>query len=345
MDDPRTRPLRWALIGCGNVGKWHAGSAVSTPDVEVRAFCDINTDAASSYCEQFQGYYYTTDPMQIFSDPDVDIVAIATPHGSHADLAVAALDAGKHLYLEKPMAMTTADCLRINAAMQAAGTKLMMNFTIRFSGATRAIKKRLRPPKVSHAQCMVSDYYLSDALDRWYWDPALGGGPLYDVGVHMVDLLCWMHGAPPIEVFATGGQVTHPGAATTPGVTDTAAATIRFANNSVATLLMSDAGSNDVLSKWFFQFFDGKHSAVLHDHFKKVTFTGPEANTDELRTETIAPPPIERLPLLVAAIRHDTDPYVPATAGIIATLVVEQIAQSIHTGQPRKIELPSELRA
>ena len=105
--------------------------------------------------------------------------------------------AGKHLFLEKPMAMTTADCLRIHEAMQTAGTKLMLNFSIRFSGAARALRKRLdATPKVSHSQCMMSP---AD-LNRWRWHPVEGGGPLWDVGVHMVDYLCWVHDSAPVEV-------------------------------------------------------------------------------------------------------------------------------------------------
>ena len=92
-----------------------------------------------------------------------------------------------------------------------------------------------------------------------------------------VDLLCWIHGADPVEVYATGGQITHPdGELDSPDTVDTAAATIRFANDSVATFLMSDAGSNTVISKWFFEFFDGEQSAVLYEHFSKVTFGGDE---------------------------------------------------------------------
>ena len=125
----------WALIGCGGAGNGHARYASDTPDVEVRGFCDVRSDSAKSFHEQYGGDYYTTDPDRVFSDPSVDIVSIATSHSSHADLAVAAFNAGKHLYLEKPMAMTTADCLRIYEAMRSADRKLMINFSIRFSGA------------------------------------------------------------------------------------------------------------------------------------------------------------------------------------------------------------------
>ena len=78
-------------------------------------------------------------------------------------------------------------------------------------------------------------------------------------------------------------------------------------------------------------FFDGEQSAVLYEHFSKVTFGGDE---------TLKPGPIERMPLLVEAIRNDTEPYVSARPGIVSTLLVEKITESIHTGRPQKIEIP-----
>ena len=319
--------MGWALIGCGGAGKSHARWASSTPDITIRGFCDTQADAATRFHEEYGGEYRATNPERIFSDPSVNIVSIATSHSSHADLAVAALRSGKHLFLEKPMAMTTADCLRIYEAMQAAGTKLMLNFSIRFSGAARTIKRRLDASKVSHAQCMVARADLS----HWRWHPDLGGGPLYDVGVHALDLLCWMHDSNPTEVYATGGKVTHRDELKETDVVDTAATTLRFANGSVATFLMSDAGRNTMVSKWFFEFFDGEQSAVLYNHFKTVAFGDGK---------TLSPPPLERLPRLVGAIRDDTEPYVPARAGILSTLLVEKIIASIRTGHPQKIEIP-----
>ena len=148
--------MGWALVGCGSAGKSHAQWASSTPGIVIRGFCDTQADAARRFHEECGGEYHTTDPERIFTDPLVDIVSIATSHSSHADLAVAAFQAKKHLFLEKPMAMTTADCLRIYEAMKLAGTKLMLDFSIRFSGATQAIKRRLKASKVSHGQCMVA---------------------------------------------------------------------------------------------------------------------------------------------------------------------------------------------
>ena len=270
-NNAKTAPtLGWALIGCGGAGRAHAGWAAATDGVAVRGFCDLHVGAAQQQQAQHGADYATTDPDRGLPPTRVWTSFRLPPPTVHMPTWPSPPSrAGKHLFLEKPMAMTTADCLRIHEAMQAAGTKLMLNFSIRFSGAARAIRQRLTAPKVSHSQCMMS---RAD-LNRWRWHPVEGGGPLWDVGVHMVDYLCWIHDSAPVELYATGGQVTHPGELGSADMVDTAAATIRFANDSVATFLMSDAGSNAVISKWFFEFFDGQSSAVLYEHFRKVTFS------------------------------------------------------------------------
>lgn len=331
-----TQTLGWALIGCGGAGRSHARGAASTPGVAVRGFCDVRQEAAER-CQSEFGGYATVDPRRIFDDPSVHIVSIATPHNAHTEPALAAFAARKHVWLEKPMAMRTAECLQIAAAQRAAGTQLMINFSFRFSGALREVKRRVTRPKVSHAQCLMARADLT----RWRWDPLAGGGPLWDVGVHAVDLLCWLHGAPPVEVYATGGQVTHPGELASADLVDTAAATLRFGDGSVATLLVSDAGFNAFVSKWFFETYDGAQSAVLSNHGRTVTFSAPGADGPggSPAVETLSPPPLDRLPLLLEAIRQGGESYVPASTGILSTLVVERIIDSLRSGQPRTVEL------
>ncbi len=330
--------LGWALIGCGGAGRSHARGAAETPGVAVRAFCDVRLPAALQFQAEYGGWA-TDDPARVFADPEVDVVSIATTHDTHTGLALAAFAAGKHVFLEKPMAMSTAECLQIAAARRAAGRQLLLNFSFRFSGALREVRRRLTHPLVSHAQCLMAPADLT----RWRWDPVAGGGPLWDVGVHTADLLCWLHGGAPVEVYATGGQVTHPGKLASPDLIDTAAATLRFADGAVATLLMSDAGFNPFASKWLFEAYDGRQSAVVYDHGRTVAFGDPAGQRGGTgAAETLSPPPLARFSCLVDAIREGGPSYVPASAGIIATLVVEGIVESIRTGRPQSIEVPTE---
>ena len=341
MEDRGGPELGWALIGCGGAGRSHARGAAETPGVAVRAFCDVRLPAALRLQAEYGGRA-TDDPAQVFADPEVDVVSIATTHDTHTGLALAAFAAGKHVFLEKPMAMSTAECLQIAAAQRAAGRQLLLNFSFSFSGALREVKRRLPRPLVSHAQCLMAAADLS----RWRWDPVAGGGPLWDVGVHTADLLCWLHGGPPVEVFATGGQITHAGRLASPDLIDTAAATLRFADGAVATFLVSDAGFNPFASKWLFESFDGQQSAVVYDHGRTVAFGGPAGpGGAPPEAATLSPPPLARFPVLLDAIRDGGESYAPAAAGIVATLVVEHIVAAVRSGQPQRVVLPPELRA
>ena len=324
--------LGWALIGCGAAGRALTRGAAADPDIAVHGFCDVEPEAAAALRRDYPDAWHTTEPDVVFSDSAVDVVSIATAHDSHAELAIAALRAGKHVYLEKPMAMTSADCLRIEAERAAADRRLMLNHSIRFANTARAARERLGPIMVSHAQCTQPPADLS----RWRWHPTQGGGPLYDVGIHALDLLCWMHDAHPVEVYATGGSVRHADELRGGGVVDTVAATLRFADGGAATFLMADAGRNEVTGKWFFEFFDGSASAVLHDHWQAVTLTRRDPLTGDHATETIRPPPAPRFAPLVAAIRAGAEPPVSSADGIRAVLLVERILDSIATGSPQR---------
>lgn len=323
--------LGWALIGCGGAGRSHALGAVETNGVGVRAFYDTDPERAAFFATEFGTRTAGLD--EIFADPAIHIVSIATPHDTHARLALDAFAAGKHVYLEKPMAMTTAECVQIAEAQRSSGKQLMLNFSFRFSGAVREAKRRLGPPIASHAQCMQA---RSD-LTAWRWDPVSGGGPLWDVGIHAADLLCWFHGAAPVEVSATGGQKSHPAELAGTDILDTVAATFRFADGSVSTFLISDADFNGFASKWMFEIYGSGESAVLYEHAKTVAFGVPG---DKTSVETLSPPPADRFPFLLDAIKNGGESYAPASSGIVATAVVEAIIASVKSGQTQTLELP-----
>ena len=123
---------------------------------------------------------------------------------------------------------------------------------------------------------------------------------------------------------------------------DTAAATLRFASGAVATFLMTDAGRNELLSKWFFEFFDGEETAVLHEHFKAVTFSRPDAN-GQLHSETLRPGESARFQPLVDAIQSGTALPAGPREGYVAALLVEAITASVHSGQPQAVEVADEM--
>src|SRR4051812_31967539 len=102
--------IKLGLIGCGGLGRVHAGFVKRIARAKVAGFCDIAEAAAEKLRADFAGDYATTSPEQLFGDRDIDAIYICTRHDSHASLAIAAAKAGKHIFIEKPLALRAEDC-------------------------------------------------------------------------------------------------------------------------------------------------------------------------------------------------------------------------------------------
>src|SRR5207244_3402975 len=113
--------LNLALIGCGNLGRVHAQCVAKISGAWFDAYADVSEDAARKALNDFGGRYATSDVDKIWSDDAIDAVYICTRHDSHAALAIAAAGAGKHVMIEKPLALNLADCKAVAEAVDRAG--------------------------------------------------------------------------------------------------------------------------------------------------------------------------------------------------------------------------------
>jgi predicted dehydrogenase len=149
--------------------------------------------------------YYTYDDLALcLNHPQVDAVFIATTNGTHADLAIRAASAGKHVLCEKPMANTVEDCQLMIAACRARDVRLMIAYRKYFDPASVALKKLVTSGKLGRLKLLHSAFTIS--LPRGAGTPAwqldrrqAGGGSLYDVGVYCVNTSRWITGKDPIE--------------------------------------------------------------------------------------------------------------------------------------------------
>lgn len=117
--------IRTSVIGCGSLGKIHTGCVSKLEGMQMAAYCDIDINNAQALLNEFGGDYATGDPDVIFGDNSIDAIYITTLHDTHADLCIRALEAGKHVMVEKPLAMTVEDCLRIGDTVKRTGNKVM----------------------------------------------------------------------------------------------------------------------------------------------------------------------------------------------------------------------------
>lgn len=229
--------MRFAVIGCGVIGELHARTIQSLqPEAQLAAVVDVVPERARSYSETF-GVASSTDLDSVLGREDVDAVTVCTPSGSHADIAVAALRAGKHVIIEKPIDVTLPAARRIMDAERESGATAMVVSQHRHDPASQLVHQtigegrfgRLTSGIASIAWWRSQAYYDSgDWRGTWAMD---GGGALMNQGVHTLDLLVWFLGEP-TEVFAWTGTLAHERIE----VEDVATATIRFENGALATV-------------------------------------------------------------------------------------------------------------
>lgn len=195
------KKMRFAVIGCGRIAPKHAEAIVALPEAELVAVCDIVPELARSFAAKYGGEPYT-DYLSMLERADIDVVTVATPSGLHAEMGVAAAKAGKHVLVEKPMAMTLKAADQLIAACRSAGVKLGVIHQNRFNPAIRLLRKALdegRFGKLTHGQATVrwnrNDEYYTQA--PWRGTKLQDGGVLMNQSIHNIDLLQWIFG--PVE--------------------------------------------------------------------------------------------------------------------------------------------------
>lgn len=326
--------INMALIGCGGMGRSHMRRARDLPELNFTAYVDALEEAAAGACQEFGGSYHTTDVETVWDDDEIDAVLIATHHDSHTPFATQAAAAGKHIFLEKPMALTIEECLEIEEAVARAGVKLMMGFKFRFAPLVAKVKEVIPKPLVTVGQS------LHPNMKGWAITPERGGGPVLSNGCHAFDLVYWLNESEPVRISAAGGALTHPEI----GLVDNAAVSVQFENGSIASIIAGDSGDARYTSKFFFEVLDGQRTATLHDRCHKVTFGGCEI--DSLSVEELPPPaPTDpegtrsELEAWARCLLDDTEPPVGPRDGTRATAMVLKAFEAIRSGKTQELGL------
>jgi UDP-N-acetyl-2-amino-2-deoxyglucuronate dehydrogenase len=189
--------VRFSIVGCGSIARKHAESITSLPEAELYSVCDIDPMKTMEFqkydCKQFPDY------EEMLRDENIDVVNICTPSGLHAPLAILAARAGKHVIVEKPMALTLSDADAIINACKENGVKLAVVHPNRFRPALVELKKAMddnRFGRISHINATVrwnrnQAYY--DQAD-WRGTKGMDGGVLMNQAIHNLDLLLWLGG-------------------------------------------------------------------------------------------------------------------------------------------------------
>lgn len=314
------------MIGCGSVGKVHTECVKQIDGFDMVAYCDIAEENAVSMLQQYGGEYATSDIDRFFADDSLDVIYVTTLHDTHAEYCVRALLSGKHVMVEKPLALTAEECVRVGNAVKQSGKKLMAAFKMRYYEMVLKAKELIPNPVMVSMQLM--DNRWGDHI--WANDPVKGGGNILSQGCHAADILRFVAGGDPVETYAIGGNYYQAN-----GLADNISAVYRFDNGVAGNLIVGDANSPSYTSKFFMQLFAEGKSVTLSDRLTTLIYN--EEGQEPIVLRSTEAGMLEENKAMFRCLQEDTEPPVNHIDGLYATLMVLQAIESLNSGKPEPI--------
>lgn len=345
--------MKYALIGCGRISTNHVKAAINN-QLDFVAVCDVvaeHMEAVLSQhslqdCNTIKRY---TDYKKLIEENDIELAAIATESGNHAEIALYCIDHGINVIIEKPMAMCISDADEIIRRAEEKGVKVSACHQNRFNVAVQEMRKALdagRFGKLSHGSIHVrwnrNENYYNQAPWRGTW--AQDGGALMNQCIHGIDLLRWMLGEEIDEVYGATRQQFHDYLE----AEDVGVAVVKFKNGAVATIEGTTNVYPQNLEETLYLFGEkgtvklGGKSTNNIDVWNFSDETEEDSTNKGLEEETSNVYGNGHTSLyadVIDAINNDREPYVNARAGKNALELVLAIYKSQKEGKPVKLPL------
>jgi len=256
------------LVGCGGFAK-----SILLPhlkkirDVRLRAVCDANGMAAAETARKAGFEYAVTDFQQVLDDKEINAIIIATRHDTHAKFAIAALNAGKHVHVEKPLALTPEELAEIKKVMTSSDRLITVGFNRRFSPHAALIRRYFEG-----RQTPMTVVYRVNAgsipKNSWIQDKEAGGGRIIGEVCHFIDFCSFIINSSPISVHASCIKSANEAIV----AEDSCAITLDYEDGSIATIVYAALGSAELEKERCEVFAD--NSAVSMENFTKTTCSG-----------------------------------------------------------------------
>ncbi|MFO0837896.1 MAG: bi-domain-containing oxidoreductase [Phycisphaerae bacterium] len=332
---PITGSIGIAFVGAGNFATGTLIPALKPlRDVRMRVICSAGGLSAKSASLRHGFEYAASDFEQVLADEQVYAVVIATRHDTHARFAAQALRAGKHVFVEKPLALSHHQLDLAIAAQRETGRILMVGYNRRFSPLAVALRdefaSRASPVEI---QCRVNAGAIGG--ESWYQDSDEGGWRIVSEGCHWVDLIQFLCGHPPIGVFGAMIGGTTPGAQN-----DNCVLTLKMADGSIATL-MYVANGDPQFEKERVEVFGQSRVGVIENWMNlrivaggKTRNISPAGSGKGHRAEMAA---------FIRAVREAGTSPLPFDDAVACTRATLAAAESLQTGQP--VRIPRELES
>ncbi len=324
----RIKPAATLAIGC--IGAGNYARSMLLPILEKHADVKLATvvtrtplnavDAARRFGFARAG----TDPDEVLEDPSVGAILIATRHDSHADYVIRALNAGKHVFVEKPLAIRREEIFRVADALQKSGRGLQVGFNRRFAPMVVGLKQQF----AGTDEPIVVNYRVhagKPAGANWFFEQDQGGRFIGEAG-HFIDVMTYLAGSPPVRVFARKTRQI--------GELDEMAALISFANGSVGTLTYV-AGGDARTPKEHIEVF-GSGITGLIDNFQTGTVLR-NGKTFALKGKNDKGQ-ADELSAFVQMLKQGGEPPVPYDQLFAVTEATIAIVESAETGREIVVE-------
>ncbi|MCS7253509.1 MAG: Gfo/Idh/MocA family oxidoreductase [Armatimonadota bacterium] len=334
--------VKVGLIGCGVMGRSLASELVKVDGALLFGVCDVSRESAERLGNEF-GVPSYTDPIGFAAHEELDAVVIATPPFTHRDLTIAAAEAGKHVFCEKPMAPSVTDCLEMIRACERSGVKLMIGQVCRYHLLHRAVKDEIESGELGKL-ISVFVYRVGGPFSGvwdvpWRRSRAQSGGALMEINTHELDFMRWVGGE--VEcVFACGGNYIcknwdYP---------DCAFVSLRYRSGAVGVLHSSqvsaiggygcrvDCEGGSILLPSFW----GEGAEMM---IRRWDGDERRVRVEELSKRSLGSPVWQELKEFIDAIQEGREPEITGYDGMAAVEIAEAAYISIERGEPVKLPL------
>lgn len=190
--------IKWGIVGCGNIANKFANDLALVEDAELYAVASRSLEKATTFGQKYNAKQRYGNYGDLFSDKDVDIVYIATPHNSHCGLSIRAMESGKHVLCEKPLAINQKEAKKMIALSKANKLFFMEGLWTRFNPTFVEVKKRIENGEIGTLNYIKADFSFKSehALDSRVFNLDLAGGALLDIGIYPAFLANTLLGKP-----------------------------------------------------------------------------------------------------------------------------------------------------
>ncbi|MFB3896646.1 MAG: Gfo/Idh/MocA family protein [bacterium] len=340
--------VRVGVIGLG-IGQHHIWGYQKCPNAQIVGICDLDAPRVQQVAKKENIARWFTDYRKMLELPDLDAVSICTPNFLHRPIAVAAFAAGKHVLCEKPLSISAQEGKKIITAAKQAKKKFMMAYCNRFRGESQLLKQFITAGELGqiyYAKCGWLRRRGIPGMGGWFTTKSKsGGGPLIDLGVHVLDLTLWLMGFPEVDLV-TGSVYTQFGNKNTGfwwrsgnapfDVEDLASAFIKLKNGATVSLDASWASNIEKSDEFYSRLMGTKGGAQLDPLIIYKEELGAQVDLKPVypKVDTFA----AETAYFIDCILKNKEPMATGEQGLEIMQILDAIYLSAKTGKQIKIK-------